>query len=332
MINTRTLQVVQKIIHELNLNLSGFNVITELGSNHYALVPIIASLSGAQSVITLTRDSSYGKAQDIIDEFHSLKNKFGLELNINTKTALLNEDYEQAHIITNSNFLRPLNKEKLSKTKPELVIPLMYDAWELRKGDLDIEYCSKNKIRVVGTNESTSTFPIFDYCGLLAMKMAFEAGYEIKENKIVVWSDDPFGNLIKTTFENLGANVFITNKFKELKTLMEDVDFIFISDYFEKKDFSEANGFFDLIELKKINSKFGIIHLYGKLDYSKLIEQGIPCYPKKNGFANKMTFTLEHIGIIPFIKLIAGSFKVAQCTLVNEKHDLVQPINFEALT
>jgi hypothetical protein len=307
-------------------------VITELGSNHYGLLPIIASLSGAKSVITLTRDSSYGKSKDIIDEFHNLKNKFGLRININTKTTLLNEDYEQAHIITNSNFLRPLNKEKLSKTKQKLVIPLMYDAWELRKGDVDIEYCTKNKIRVVGTNESTSRFPIFDYCGLLAMKMAFEAGYEIKENKIVVWSDDPFGYVIKTTFESLGAKVFITNKYEELKTLVEEVDFIFISDYYEKKNYSEVNGFFDLIELKKINRKFGIIHLYGELDYSKIIELGIPCYPKKNGFANKMTFTLGHIGIIPFVKLIAGSFKVAQCALTNEKHDLVQPINFELIT
>ena len=44
--------------------------------------------------------------------------------------------------------------------------------------------------------------------------MALNAGYEVYENKIIVWSDDHFGEVVKEAFLNntITANAFIRNR------------------------------------------------------------------------------------------------------------------------
>ena len=60
----------------------------------------------------------------------------------------------QSDIVTNSGMLRPINDEVVSKLKKTAVIPLMWETWELRPGEIDIISCQKNKIPVIGTNEN----------------------------------------------------------------------------------------------------------------------------------------------------------------------------------
>ena len=47
----------------------------------------------------------------------------------------------QADIVTNSGHLRPLDAPTIRAMKPTAVIPLMYEAWELRPGDVDLDEC-----------------------------------------------------------------------------------------------------------------------------------------------------------------------------------------------
>ncbi len=61
----------------------------------------------------------------------------------------------------------------------------------------------------------------------------------------------------------------------------------------------------------------------------KLKKMGVSIYPLKNGHSESMSFTLNHIGINPFIALITAGFKVGQYLLENDyKNSLVQPIEF----
>ena len=60
-----------------------------------------------------------------------------------------------------------------------------FEAWEARKEYVDIGYCNRRGIKVAGTNESHHQLNVFTQVGHLALKMAFEAGYEIYGNKIL---------------------------------------------------------------------------------------------------------------------------------------------------
>lgn len=323
----RIIRIINQEIKNLNLNLKGLNIITELGSNGYMFGPLIASLAGAKKVTTLTKDSFFGKSNEIIKSFRyhfpdeSYLNK------IETKIKLSDKDLIRADIITNTGFLRPLDSNIIDKLKSGVVIPLMYDKWEMRQDDIDVSACTSKNIKISGTNEDLDTYPIFDFCGILATKLALESGFEIRENKIIVWSSDNFGETIKNQFEKLGASfVCVTNNFQDVLNIAADLDFILISDYNETRAYG-TDYFFDFNKLVEINHDVTFIHLFGELDYKKLKKNKINLYPPKNGYSKKMSFALDYLGIIPLIKLLTASFKVAECLIRGEKNDLVQEIN-----
>ena len=321
---------INNYIKDIELDLNGVNVLTEVGSDLYNYKPIIALMAGAKNVMAWTRDSYYGKASKLISDCKKKERELGHKNCIEFFNGDLNQNHlMQADIITNSGFLRPLNKNKLRFTQENVVIPLMYEKWEFRDKDIDIDYCRKNSIKVSGINEHNEKFNIFNHNGPLAAKMVFEAGYGLLGNKMIIWSDDAFGDVIVNFFKQFNPKSIIkTTNYEVVKEHIIETDFIFIANYNEKRSFtSNDNDFFNLEELSIINPFFGIIHLFGNLNYEKLKKMSIPCYPKKNGRAQNMSFNLNHVGINPFISLIVSGLKVGQCMLENDyNNDLVQPI------
>lgn len=327
--NNKVIIKIQEIVEDLDLNLSGFNVLTEVGSDMYRYTPIIAQIAGANKVMSWTRDSIHGKAKKIINDCKKIESQIiGYNNKIDFFEGELNiKHLSSADIITNSGFLRPLDSSKLKYVKKDVVIPLMYEKWELRHSDIDINYCKKKNIKVSATNENYHKIQVFEYVGPLALKMCFEAGYEVFNNEIIVWSDDNFGTNIMKTFKLLKPKKLIqTTNFSELINNIQDIDFIFIADYDEQRFYNE-NDFFDLKKIKSKNKKVGIIHLYGGIDYMKIKKLSIPCYPPKSGLPSNMSFQLNHIGINPFVKLIAAGLKVGEHMLKgNYNNELIQPI------
>ena len=59
----------------------------------------------------------------------------------------------EADIITNSGHLRPLDQDKLQYLKKGAVASLMYEDWEIRDIDIDINYCNRQNIVVGAINE-----------------------------------------------------------------------------------------------------------------------------------------------------------------------------------
>ena len=323
----RAVHTINRFAKKLDLSLDDYNVLTEVGTGLYSFMPIIPLMAGAKKVMAWTQDSIYGSAEDVILQCRKILASIG-NSEIDFYAGALNVDHlKQADLITNSAFLRPLDKEKLKHTKHGVVVPLMYEKWEFRASDVDIAYCRKRGIKVSGTNESHPLLEIFQYVGPLAIKMAFEAGYEVRQNKIIIWSNDAFGDVISNAFESLNAREIIkTTNFNDVRHSIDDVDFIFIADYDEVRSYSDSS-FFNFSELKLVNLNFGVVHLYGSIDFEQVIGLNIPIFPRKNGFAKKMSFTLSHLGLVPFLSLQVGGFKVGEMLLSGDvNNDLSQPI------
>ena len=320
--NREILKIKEKI-SLLNLNLEGFEILTEVGSGLYNYMPLIPLLAGAQRVMAWTRDSRFGTASEVIKNCQEVAQVLPNFNKIEFYIGNLNEQHlRQADLITNSALLRPLDQSKLMYVKDSTVIPLMFEAWEARKEDVDIGYCNRRGIKVAGTNESHHELDVFTQVGHLALKMAFEAGYEIYGNKILIWSDDDFGQVIKEKFLMLdAADVIVTTDFEKLTQLIPTLDFVFISDYDEERSYNDST-FFNLDRLRKLNQNFGIIHLFGEIDSLTLRDKGFNIYPPDNGIGKNMSRTLSYLGIEPFFSLMVGGFKVGEHLLrgnMNEK-------------
>ena len=322
---SRELVKIKQKITELELNLEGFEVLTEIGSGLYGYMPIIPLMAGAERVMAWTRDSKFGKGDDLISECQKRISVLEGSKSIEFHKGYFNEEHLAcADLITNSGFLRPLDESKLKFVKDSTVVPLMFEAWEARAEDIDLKYCKSRGIKVSGTNESHKSLNVFQQVGHLAAKMVFEAGYEIYDNKIAIWSDDDFGQVIKDTFRSLGADeLTVTTDFEKLVGLIPSLDFLFISDYDEIRSYDDPT-FFDLGLLRELNDHFGIVHLLGKIDSIALKKKGFNIYPPEKGVAKYMSRTLSHLGINPFFSLMVGGFKVGENLL---KGKLKDPLN-----
>ncbi len=310
---------------ELNVNLDGYTVLTEAGSNHYVFSPIIPLLCGASKVLAFVKDTSYGKAEDIKSMCVQIASSLGLSEKLRIATNVLPESWlNEADIITNSGMLRPFNNEKISKFKKGAVLPLMFEAWEIREQDLDLAACKAAGVKVAGTWENHPSIKVFDYVKMLCVKLALEAGYEVLGNFIFIWSDDHFGEMIEKSFTQNGAKkCYLSTDLELLKKVAPHLDFIFIADYDEKRDYA---AIFNLKELAEGAPNLGIIHLYGELNIEALKPFGLNIYPERNGKLELMTFTLAHVGMTPLINLQVGGYRVAQEMLQGAYTNISQPL------
>ena len=323
----RAVRIILDSIERLELSLSGLTVLTEVGTNNYLYTPIIAALAGARRVYAWTADTSYGLGSETIKKCRELAAKLDvldrIEFSNNKKNT---KHIESANIITNSGFIRPIDKDFLKHVNSEkCVIPLMYEAWECRETDVDIQACRVANVKVAGTWENHPAIKVFDASGPLAIKLAMEAGFEVYRNNIAVWSADDFGVNAAKAFERLGAaSVFVTYEKAELVNRLSELDFIYFCDYVGKVPLIGSDGILELADIKRINPGVGIVHLFGDLDLEGCTNHGLRVYPHKNGYAERMTETLAYLGPEPSLNLTVAGFKVGQSLVSSEVNDFCQ--------
>ena len=160
----RAIKLIREVVSKLDLNLTGLNVLTEVGSNNYLYTPLIAAIAGAENVYAWCNDSPYGLASDVKKQLDFVSSFLELNTPIVVKmNEQVVEHIRTANIITNSGSIRPIDKSFLKHVDPSsCVIPLMYEAWELRESDIDIVECQKKGVKVAGTWESHPELSIFE--------------------------------------------------------------------------------------------------------------------------------------------------------------------------
>ena len=151
----RAKKIIENAIDLLKLNLSEKIVLTEVGSGYFVYTPIIALMANAKKVFAWSKDSKYGKAEDIMNQCDIIIKKLGienrLEYSLNNRKI---QHIKSADIITNLGFVRPLNEEFLNSVNNRAVITGMCEAWEIRSNDVNIELCKQKGIKVAGTWEN----------------------------------------------------------------------------------------------------------------------------------------------------------------------------------
>ena len=187
---------IEDAIDRLELDLSGKVVLTEAATGAYIVTPVIAALAGAD-VFAFTKDTRYGSVAEVRKQTNELVELFSNKKpNLTIIDKLTPEIIGKADIITNSGHLRPLNGEQLQHSKKGVVIPLMYEAWEWRDADLELEFCKKNGIAVGATNERHPDVDVFNYLGDMALKMIFDAGLCPYKNSFILLCNNDFGPFI----------------------------------------------------------------------------------------------------------------------------------------
>lgn len=203
---------LSQIVKNLDLNLKNKTVITEAASGPYVVTAILAAIAGAK-VYAFSRDSSYGTVDQSFDQTRKVMQECDfMDLDIQLIEKLKPNIIAQADLITNSGYLRPLDKEKLKHAKDDLVIALMYEAWELRDTDLDLDYIRKRGFFLGATNERHPDVDVFNYLGDMTLKLIFDAGICPYNNRFILICNHDFGPYIAKVLGKNCANLLVIDE------------------------------------------------------------------------------------------------------------------------
>lgn len=324
---------IDKVVREMNLDLYGRVVLTEAANGPYCVTPLIAAAAGAE-VFAFGRSTSFGEVADVFAQLKEKIDAFGIE-RIHLTEWLSQDIIRQADIITNSGHLRPLDEEKLRNVKSGSVVALMYEAWELRDSDIDLEYCRKRKIPVAAVNERHPAVGVFEYLGDMAVELIRRAGLTVEDNTFVLLCNNEFGPYIARTLVKHGAKlgvidtprnraqydggaVWLTDRVEDLK----DPSFrhcravIFTAYPFDQIWIADR-ATIPVDQIKKQFPEAVLLRFAGDVDTRALDRTGIRYFPQdvKSGH---MGILPSDIGYEPVIRLQAGGLKAAQALLENQ--------------
>jgi hypothetical protein len=320
-------------VRALELDLKGKTVLTEAASGAYIVTPILAAIAGAK-VFAFSKTTRYGKVEEIFSNTRALADSFReFKLDIHLIDHLNQEIIAQADIITNSGHLRPLTEAILQHTKDEVVIPLMYEAWEWRDADMDIKYIRKRGIKIGATNERHPNVDVFNYLGDMALKQIFDSGICPYKNKFILLCNNDFGPFIAKVLANIceGLAVIDTNEHRarynenqidwiggfpeiNIPENYKNAEAVIFTAYPFDKDWIGEKTPVSVHQIQSQLSDPFILRYAGDLNEDYLHSKGLRFFPR-HVHSGHMGILPSAIGYDPIIRLQSGGLKAGEALL-----------------
>jgi len=311
----RIAKLIQETISNLQLRLNKVNILTEAASGYYHVTPIIAAMAGG-NVTAICKDSVHGKAKDVMAYVGEQAKIHGVGDRITLVDELYDNVIEQSDLITNLGFVRPIDASFIDKMKPNAVITLMCEPWEVRAQDFDKESAVKKGILHAGTNEDADHLQVFDNTCSLILKIMLNLNLEVYQSHVLVISSDKFGDRIFKALQKNGTHVMLNPSDKNVN--LEDLPFsrldaIIVADYCREEDIiGKENSVINIVHLAHRHPEVKIIQFAGKIDTAELKKHKLEYYPEYEVGAYKMGQTFSYLGPKPVIDLHAAGLKVGE--------------------
>ena len=314
-------------IDRLDLALGGRTVLTEAATGAYAVTPVLAALAGAR-VLALGNGTRHATADEIHAATMGLARFAGvadrIELVHETSPDLLGS----VDIVTNSGQVRPIDEAMVAGLRTGCVVPLMYESWEYRPADLDLEACRTKGVVVAGTNERHPAVDVFSFLGPLAVHQLHDAGVAVHGCRIVVLCDNDFAPFITSGLESCGAHVSLASRLSR-EALDPPPDAVVVA---LKPSDRPALTAADVQLLGEHAAGTTVAQYWGDVDREALARAQVPVWPAREPPAGHMAVLLSDIGPDAIVRLQAGGLKVGEVltrgleAATSSERSLVQPM------
>lgn len=314
--------IAERSIERLGLDLSRLVVLTEAASGAYLHTPLLAALAGAERVYALTRDSFYASRGEVGEATRAAASSWGVadrvEVGFDRDPAWLGA----ADIVTNSGFVRPIDAGLVSALKPTAVVPLMFESWELRPADLDLDACRTRGILVLGTDERGPLFDMRPYLGELGEKLLDELRVEANGSKVVVLGSDEL--IAASVAERLRAGGAAVARFGSgggaspyaelaghLRT-RDGLDALIVAEHRDATLLIGPGGAMDPAEIAELTPGIGIGVIAGNVDAGAVRAAGLRLVPEEVAPFGHMSYQPSELGPAPVLELYATGLKVGE--------------------
>lgn len=304
----RLVSLMRRAIDETGLDLSNMKVLTEGATGAYGITAIIAAMAGAARVHAFTRSSAYGSLVEVTEWMSQLASAAGVAERIEVIEEIPAAVLGDIDIVTNSGHLRPITAAMIDSMPLTAVIALMFEAWEFRPDDIDLDACMQRGIPVVGINERHEAVDVFSFLGPLCVKELHDCGLAVCHNKIALVCDNDFAEPVRRGLVGLGANVEV---FAEPTAVYPNAwDAVVIALLPGKKPrigAVEASHFAGVMPSEAV-----VVQFWGDVDRECLNLQKLIIWPPQTPKAGHMAILLSDIGPEAIVRLQAGGLRAAE--------------------
>ncbi|QOP45839.1 hypothetical protein [Sulfurimonas paralvinellae] len=307
---------ILKSIDKFSLNLTNKIILTEAATGNYVVTPIIIACSGAKKVYAFTKASKYGSIEEVKRQTYELAKYLDVESKIEIITDLSNVPLKSIDVLTNTGFLRPINKEIIDQLSPNCVIPLMWETWEFRDSDLDLEVCIEKGIKVYGTNEDNEKLKTKEYIGYMVLNFLLDLKHTPLSSKVLVLGCDYFTVYTEQVLKNNCYYYKIISDYND-KINIDNYDCIVLLEHHKQDLLIGRKGAF--IDINTINEHVDVIHICGNVDFSNAKFNFIPKYPASFGY---MSYTVDYMGKQVVTDLHTAGLKVSEGMMKANKMNL----------
>jgi hypothetical protein len=302
------LALIEERVAATGLDLSGLAVVTEAATGAYASTAVIAARAGARSVTALARDTArHGSAADAAREMMALAEAMGVAERIRIVDAITAEMLAGCDILTNSGHLRPITATTIGGLPPRAVIGLMFEAWEFRGTDLDLDACRAHGIKVAAVNERHPAVGVFPFLGPLAVRLLADAGVRIAGANVALLCDNPFSPFITAGLQAAGAVISVYSD--PLEVPAGDWQVVLVALTPGEQDRVDAAGF---AHLARQAPAALIAHFWGDIDRLAARRLGFTAWPPAPPRRGHMAILLNALGPEPVVRLQAGGLRAAE--------------------
>jgi hypothetical protein len=316
-------RILRGLIRDLAIDLSGLTVYTEAASGAYLHTPILAAVAGAEHVFALTRDSRFGKKEDVEAATYAAADAWGVRDRITVRFSKEPGDIGRSDMFTNSGFVRPIDAAMVAHMKPTAVVPLMWETWEFRSTDLDLDACRANGILVMGTHEGDPPLSMYEYGGFFAMKLLFDLGLEGHKTRVLLLGGGAgLGIVIARQFRAIGIEVewFAREEgarpFEDVTAHFRDegdrYDLILVAEHAVPIQLLGREGLLTYDDITRVNPGVRIGIISGNVDAEGLAQSGLAYWPKVAQPFGTMWYQAYELGPRPTLELYAGGLKVGE--------------------
>lgn len=309
-------ELIRHAVSTFGLSLERYGVLTEAASHYFSLTPLLAALGGARKVYAMTSDSRWGSVSEIAEVTMGLAREWGVEQRIEIVTSRQDTRLGDVDIVTNLGFVRPIDRALLERMKQSIVVPLMWETWEFRPQDLDLDACRSLGIPVLGTDEHHPDLNTFAYIGLVALKLLFELEIEVFKSNILVLGSGEFRDAVTRSLKMAGATprVIDTNVLEGqgVEDAIRSADAMVVVEHHDRRELIGDGGCLSAHAIKQINPALAIAHICGSTSQPSLERAGIRFRPTRIAPAGFMSATAAYVGPKPLIDLHAAGLRVGQ--------------------
>lgn len=321
--DVRVERLLGRLVGDYELDLEGLTVLTEAASGPYLYTPVLAALAGAE-VLALTADSSYASAAEVEQATSRAAAAVGVAERLDVAVGRTDELIRRADIVTNSGFVRPIDAAMVSALKDTAVVSLMWETWELRPDELDLDACRARGILVLGTDEGQEPLVLYPYLGFAALKLLFELGLEgYKSRVIVLGGGRSFGAAIRERLAEFGLDVawFADEEadaapYDELAGFFENegasYDALLVAEHVVDRMLVGPGGVLPAETIRRVNPSLRVGVVAGNVSAEDLDASEIVYRPERLRPFGYMSYQPADLGPRPVVELYAAGLKVGE--------------------